>query len=83
MIGLKQMNFTSTLKPLMKLLKIPLNESQLEEGKTQIGEIQRKVECIRTLEEFMKIVTDEIDPDKMDTDKCIKENIAAAIRPKA
>lgn len=83
MIGLKQMNFMSTLKPLMKLLKIPLNESQLEEGKTQIGEIQRKVECIRTLEEFMKIATDEIDPDKMDTDKCIKENIAAAIRPKA
>lgn len=82
MIGLKQMNFTSTLKPLMKLLKIPLNESQLEDGKTQIGEIQRKVECVRTLNDFMKIVTKETDPDELNTDACIQENITAVNKPK-
>tara|TARA_B100000035_G_scaffold219601_1_gene188435 strand:+ start:15425 stop:17902 length:2478 start_codon:yes stop_codon:yes gene_type:complete len=83
MMGLKQMNFMSTLKPLMKLLKIPTIEAQLlEEGKTQIGEIQRKVECIRTLDEFMKIVTKETDPDEMDTDACIQENKEAAKKPK-
>lgn len=66
----------------MKLLKIPLNESQLEDGKTQIGEIQRKVECVRTLNDFMKIVTKETDPDELNTDACIQENITAANKPK-
>lgn len=82
MIGLKQMNFTSTLKPLMKVLKIPTNESLLmEEGKTQIGEIQRKVECISTLNDFMNIVTKQTDPDEMDTDACLSENVENAKKP--